>query len=84
MEAIHAHGIDSYPYEGCGLLLGRAETELNIVEDVFPVPNNWQVEEEKTVRFLITDRDMLRAELAYCLATSNSALASSRLSYTET
>jgi proteasome lid subunit RPN8/RPN11 len=64
IEAIHAHGIASYPHEGCGLLLGRAETGLNIVEDIFPVPNSWQVEEEKAERFLITDHDMLRAELA--------------------
>jgi len=64
IEAIHAHGIASYPYEGCGLLLGRAEPELNLVEEIFPVPNSWEVEEEKPVRFLITDRDMLRAELA--------------------
>jgi len=64
IEAIHAHGIASYPYEGCGLLLGRAEPDLNIVKHIFPVPNSWEVEEEKTARFLITDRDMLRAELA--------------------
>ena len=64
IEAIHAHGVTSYPHEGCGLLLGRAETGLNVVKDVFPVPNRWQVEEEKRVRFLISDRDMLQAELA--------------------
>lgn len=64
IEAIHAHGITSYPYEGCGLLLGRAQTELNVVEEIFPVPNSWQVEAEKTVRFRISDRDMLQAELA--------------------
>jgi proteasome lid subunit RPN8/RPN11 len=64
IEAIRAHGIDSYPYEGCGLLLGKAETGLNTVTDIFPVPNSWQVEEEKSVRFRISDRDMLKAELA--------------------
>jgi proteasome lid subunit RPN8/RPN11 len=64
IDAIHAHGIASYPYEGCGLLLGRTDSGLNEVQDIFPVPNSWQVEEEKPVRFLISDRDMLRAELA--------------------
>ena len=64
IEEIHAHGLASYPYEGCGLLLGRAETDLNIVEAIFPVPNRWEVEEEKRVRFLISDGDMLQAELA--------------------
>jgi proteasome lid subunit RPN8/RPN11 len=64
IEAIHAHGVANYPYEGCGLLLGRAEVGLNVVSDVFPVPNTWPVEEEKPVRFLISDRHMLQAELA--------------------
>lgn len=64
IEAIHAHGVANYPYEGCGLLLGRADTELNIVQDIFPVPNSWPVEEEKPVRFRISDGDMLKAELA--------------------
>ena len=64
MAAIHAHGAAKYPYEGCGLLLGRAQTGLNQVEAIFPVPNSWEVEEEKRVRFLISDQDMLRAELA--------------------
>ena len=64
IEEIHAHGLANYPYEGCGLLLGRAEAEQNVVETIFPVPNRWEVEEEKRVRFLISDGDMLRAELA--------------------
>jgi proteasome lid subunit RPN8/RPN11 len=61
---IQSHGVASYPYEGCGLLLGRAEDGLNIVAAIFPVPNRWEVEEEKRVRFLISDGDMLQAELA--------------------
>lgn len=64
IEEIHAHGLANYPYEGCGLLLGRAECDRNIVEAIFPVPNRWEVEEEKRVRFLISDGDMLQAELA--------------------
>ena len=64
IEEIRAHGLASYPYEGCGLLLGRAEPGLNVVETIFPVPNRWEVEEEKRIRFLISDGDMLQAELA--------------------
>jgi proteasome lid subunit RPN8/RPN11 len=64
LEAIQAHGVASYPQEGCGLLLGRAEAEMNVVEDIFPVPNSWPVEKEKPVRFRISDGDMLQAELA--------------------
>ncbi|MGD2077811.1 MAG: M67 family metallopeptidase [Chloroflexota bacterium] len=64
IAAIHDHGITSYPFEGCGLLLGRVEGDLNIVEDIFPVPNSWPEEKERTVRFRISDGDMLQAELA--------------------
>jgi proteasome lid subunit RPN8/RPN11 len=31
---------------------------------IFPVPNRWENEEEKSYRFLIHDQDMLQAELA--------------------
>lgn len=64
IAAIHDHGITCYPFEGCGLLLGRVEGEFNIVEDIFPVPNSWPEEKERTVRFRISDGDMLQAELA--------------------
>lgn len=62
-EKIEAHGIASYPYEGCGLLIGEQVNGDNIVTAVFPVPNSWEVEEEKPERFLIAAPDMLKAEL---------------------
>jgi proteasome lid subunit RPN8/RPN11 len=67
-EKIEAHGKASYPYEGCGLLLGERlngenGTADNVVTAVFPVPNSWEVEAEKPERFLITSQDMLKAEL---------------------
>ena len=61
---VDAHGVASYPYEGCGLLLGRVKNGANIVEALFPAPNRWEVEEEKRERFRNSDEDMLRAELA--------------------
>ncbi len=64
LEDIRAHGVASYPYEGCGLLLGRVEQGDNFAQAIFPVPNRWENEEEKRVRFLIHDQDMMRAELA--------------------
>jgi proteasome lid subunit RPN8/RPN11 len=67
-QEIEAHGIASYPYEGCGLLLGEqvnGDGRLdNVVTAVFPVPNSWEVEAEKPERFLISPQDMLRAELS--------------------
>ena len=64
LEEIQDHGVVSYPYEGCGLLLGRIVNGDNIVEAIYTVPNRWEDEEEKRVRFLIHDQDMLRAEMA--------------------
>ena len=52
-EAIKAHGKASYPFEGCGLLLGLAETGKNSVTEIRPLPNTWPVEAEKPVRFRI-------------------------------
>lgn len=63
-EAIIAHGQAAYPYEGCGVLLGRVEQGDQIVAAIFPVPNRWEDDEEKRERFLISDQDMLQAELA--------------------
>ncbi len=63
-EKIESHGIESYPYEGCGLLLGEQTNGDNVVTSLFPVANSWEVEEEKRERFLIASQDMLQAELA--------------------
>lgn len=63
-DQINDHGISSYPFEGCGILLGHSENGENIVTSIFPVPNRWENEEEKRVRFRISGKDMLQAELA--------------------
>lgn len=63
-KQIEAHGAASYPYEGCGLLLGAMERGANVVTAIFPVENTWDVEEERRVRFRIAPEDMMRAEMA--------------------
>ena len=60
---INGLGADSYPFEGCGLLLGHADDGANVVEVLFPVPNRWENEAEKPVRFRIGEKDMLQAEM---------------------
>ncbi|MGB4872225.1 MAG: M67 family metallopeptidase, partial [Candidatus Promineifilaceae bacterium] len=62
-EQMKAHGAKSYPFEGCGLLLGRTENGVNIVEGILPAANTWPVEGEKPVRFQISADDMLKAEM---------------------
>jgi proteasome lid subunit RPN8/RPN11 len=63
-EAIRQHGIKSYPYEGCGLLLGHAENGINVVITVCPLPNVWPDEAEKPMRFRIAEDDWRDAEIA--------------------
>lgn len=62
-KAIKAHGAASYPYEGCGLLLGRVENGDNIVTEIRPLPNVWPVEAEKPVRFRIDEQAWQQVEL---------------------
>ncbi|HSH02263.1 MAG TPA: M67 family metallopeptidase [Anaerolineae bacterium] len=62
LAQIQADGVASYPYEGCGLLLGEMVGEENVVKGILSVPNRWPVEEEKRERFLIVPEDMLAAE----------------------
>ena len=59
---IKAWGAQAYPFEGCGLLLGKAENGRNIVQAIVPATNTWPVEAEKPVRFQISPDDMLQAE----------------------
>lgn len=62
-DQIIAHGAASYPYEGCGLLLGLAEDGRNIVVAARPLPNVWPVESEKPERFRIAEEDWRDVEL---------------------
>jgi len=60
--------VDSYPYEGCGLLLGQVEEGVNVVTAVRPLPNVWPDEEAKRTRFRIAEDDWRDAELEAMLA----------------
>jgi proteasome lid subunit RPN8/RPN11 len=63
-DSINAHGAAAFPYEECGLLLGRIENGHNVVVAIHPAQNTWPIESEKPERFRISSDDMLRAELA--------------------
>jgi proteasome lid subunit RPN8/RPN11 len=60
---IKAHGVASYPYEGCGLLLGRVDGGTNIVSAVRPLPNVWPDREEQRERFRIAEDDWRDTEI---------------------
>ena len=62
-DQITAHGAVSYPYEGCGLLLGYADDGRNVVVEARPLSNVWPVESEKPERFRIAEDDWRDVEL---------------------
>ena len=56
VEAIRAHGADGFPYEICGLLIGRSDAM--VVTEARPVQN---VETQNPhVRYLIDDKEDMR------------------------
>jgi proteasome lid subunit RPN8/RPN11 len=62
-DEIRAHGMRSYPHEGCGLLVGTTAGDANTVMAVRPLANVWPVEEEKIERFKIDPQDLLAVEI---------------------
>jgi proteasome lid subunit RPN8/RPN11 len=60
-EKIREHGVETYPHECCGALLGHDEGVRKIV-DLFPLVN--RREDSPHNRFSVEARDVLEAELA--------------------
>ena len=58
---IREHGIRDYPYECCGLLLGRYRDEGKFVSETYPI-SNAREESAKRNRFLITPAELIRGE----------------------
>jgi len=61
LEHIQAHGEESYPEEGAGLMLGRDEGETRSVEHLLYL-NNAREDNARHNRYLITADDMLAGE----------------------
>ena len=61
LEEIRAHGVRDYPYECCGLLLGRFEAAAKVVRETYPI-SNAREESAKRNRFLITPEELMRGE----------------------
>ena len=61
LAEIRAHGIRDYPYECCGLLLGRYRAEGKIVNETYPI-SNAREESAKRNRFLIKPEELMRGE----------------------
>src|SRR5262249_32451374 len=62
LEEIRQHGVRDYPYECCGLLLGRfAENGRKVVTETYPI-SNAREESAKRNRFLIEPEELMRGE----------------------
>lgn len=61
LKEIEKHLEAAYPNEGAGLLLGSATQTGKQVQEVLPLENRWEGEEQYH-RFLLTAQDMLQGE----------------------
>jgi proteasome lid subunit RPN8/RPN11 len=65
VDRIRAHGVESYPHECCGALLGRDADDAGQpreILDVFPLTN--QRDDSPQNRFSVSTRDVIAAERA--------------------
>ncbi len=61
LAEMRAHGERDYPYECCGLMLGRFANELKQVLETYAI-SNAREEEAKRNRFLIQPEELMRGE----------------------
>jgi proteasome lid subunit RPN8/RPN11 len=60
MQKIEAHGVETFPYECCGALLGRDDEGGRVVTALFALSNRRQ--DSPRNRFEITPEDVMLAE----------------------
>src|SRR5687768_18571144 len=61
LAEIREHGVRDYPYECCGLLLGRFGEDGKVVHETYPI-SNAREESAKRNRFLITPEELMKGE----------------------
>lgn len=61
LTEIREHGVRDYPYECCGLLLGRYGEHGKTVTETYPI-SNAREESAKRNRFLIAPEELMRGE----------------------
>lgn len=61
LSEIREHGVRDYPYECCGLLLGRFEADAKVVKETYPI-SNAREESAKRNRFLIQPEELMHGE----------------------
>ena len=61
LDEIREHGVRDYPYECCGLLLGRYREDGKVVTETYPI-SNAREESAKRNRFLIEPKELMEGE----------------------
>ena len=62
LSEMRQHGESDYPFECCGLMLGRFENNVHkVVAETYPI-SNAREEEAKRNRFLIRPEELMRGE----------------------
>src|SRR5688572_3384655 len=61
LAEIREHGVRDYPYECCGLLLGRFGDDGKVVTETYPI-SNAREESAKRNRFLIKPEELMHGE----------------------
>ena len=61
LSDMRVHGERDYPFECCGLMLGRFEAGRKVVVETYPI-SNAREEEAKRNRFLIRPEELMRGE----------------------
>lgn len=61
LGAMRAHGEQDYPFECCGLMLGRVDGGVKRVLETYPI-SNAREEAAKRNRFLIRPEELMRGE----------------------
>ena len=61
LREIRAHGEHDYPFECCGLLIGRFDGDSKVVVETYAI-SNAREEEAKRNRFLIRPEELMRGE----------------------
>ena len=61
LAEVRRHGERDYPFECCGLMLGRFEPGHKVVVETYPI-SNAREEEAKRNRFLIRPEELMRGE----------------------
>ena len=61
LNQIREHGVRDYPYECCGLLIGRFSADGKVVSETYPI-SNAREESAKRNRFLIEPEELMHGE----------------------